>query len=84
MAFLSGELDGCWSASLHTGGGRLERLGDGRRAGGAGDVRAIQGRIAGLKRAQLVERTAAREEQIGELEYELDERKRKFRKYGHW
>ena len=48
------------------------------------DVRAVQRRLAGMQRAQLVERTAAREEQIGELEFELDERKRKFRKYGHW
>ena len=49
-----------------------------------GDVRAIQKRLAGLQRAQLVNCTDAREEQIGELEFELDERKRKFRKYGHW
>ena len=37
-----------------------------------------------MTRAQLVERTAAREEQIGELEFELDERMRNFRKHGHW
>ena len=37
-----------------------------------------------MTRAQLVERTAAREEQLGELEFELDERMRKFRKCGHW
>ena len=49
-----------------------------------GDVRAIQKRLAGLQRAQMRNCTDAREEQIGELEYELDERKRKFRKYGHW
>ena len=34
--------------------------------------------------AQGVERTATREQQIGELEYELEERERKHRKYGHW
>eukprot|EP00966_Prymnesium_polylepis_P031353 729287-Prymnesium_polylepis.1 len=49
-----------------------------------GDVRAIQKRLAGLRRAQIRTCTDEREEQIGELEFELSERQRKFKKYGHW
>ena len=47
-------------------------------------VRHLRGRLQGLRRAQVVDRTAAREAEIGELEFELEERERKFRKYGHW
>ena len=49
-----------------------------------GSVRLLRKQLRGLRAAQGVERTAAREQQIGELEFELEERERKYRKYGHW
>ena len=49
-----------------------------------GSVRLIRKQLRGLRAAQGVERTAAREQQIGELEFELEERERKYRKNGHW
>ena len=49
-----------------------------------GSVRLLRKQLRGLRAAQGVERTAAREQQIGELEYDLEERERKYRKYGRW
>ena len=49
-----------------------------------GSVRLLRKQLRGLKGAQGVERTAAREQQICELEFELEERERKYRKYGQW
>ena len=49
-----------------------------------GSVRLLRKQLRGLKAAQGVERTAQREQQIGELEYELEERERKYKKYGSW
>ena len=49
-----------------------------------GSVRLIRKQLRGLRAAQGVERTAGREKQIGELEFDLEERERKYRKAGHW
>ena len=38
--------------------------------------------LNGLRRAQGVEQTAARAQQIGEAEYDLERRQAKFIKYG--
>ena len=45
-------------------------------------VRHLKGRLRGLRR--IVARTDAHEIEIGQLEVELEERERKFRKHGHW
>ena len=45
-----------------------------------GSVRLLRKQLRGLRAAQGVERSAAREQQIGELEYELEERERKYRR----
>ena len=49
-----------------------------------GSVKLIRKQLRGLRAAQGVERTAAFAQQIGELEYELEERERKHAKYGKW
>mmetsp|Transcript_59348 Transcript_59348/g.157463 ORF Transcript_59348/g.157463 Transcript_59348/m.157463 type:complete len:89 (+) Transcript_59348:1-267(+) len=48
------------------------------------DVRAMERKLSGLQRAQIHNRTEAREVEIGELDFDLGERRRKFQKYGHW
>jgi hypothetical protein len=54
-----------------------------------GSVRQLRKQLRGLKGAQAIPgQTAAdlanRAYQISEMEYELEERQRKFKKYGHW
>ena len=54
-----------------------------------GEVRQLKRQLRGLKEAQLEpgqepSDRAARRQQIAELEDDLEERERKFRKYGSW